>query len=250
MHVAYYGEGTMAGHAKAPAADAVLAALRNTAASAFLLLVPAAALGAPIWPAGLALVAVSTAVQLAGNLALARWRPAHFRVRQQSVVAAKDRGQPLADAVGSALLVGFALAWMAFIPLDVFRLHVLPRPAAWLAWAGGAAALAGWAVALLAVWENRFATPNVQDQSARGQQVIDTGVYGLVRHPIYLGYALQIAGQALWLGSSAAALVGVGVYLAATLGRIRIEERDLRTRLPAYDAYARRVRGRLIPFLL
>ena len=82
------------------------------------------------------------------------------------------------------------------------------------------------------------------------QTMKELGVYGLVRHPIYLGYALQIGGQALWLGSTAAALIGVGVYLAATLGRIRIEERDLVARLPAYAAYARRVRGRLIPFVL
>jgi protein-S-isoprenylcysteine O-methyltransferase Ste14 len=166
------------------------------------------------------------------------------------VVAAKDRGQPTADAIGSAILVGFGVAWMAFIPLDVFRLHVLPRPAAWLAWTGGAAALVGWAVTWLAVWENRFATPNVQDQTARGQQVVETGVYALVRHPIYLGYFLMTGGQALWLGSTAAALIGAGVYLAATLARIAIEERDLRARLPAYEAYARRVRGRLIPFVL
>jgi protein-S-isoprenylcysteine O-methyltransferase Ste14 len=240
----------MGGRAEAPIADAVLAALRNAAVSALLLLVPAAALGVLVWPAALALVVVSAAVQLASNVTLAIWRPAHFRVRQQGVVAAKDRGQPMADAIGSAMLVGFAVAWMAFIPLDVFRLHVLPPPAVWLAWAGGAVALAGSAVTTLAVWENRFATPNVQDQTARGQQVVDTGVYGLVRHPIYLGYALLIGGEALWLGSVTAALIGVGVYLASTCWRIMIEERDLRARLPAYAAYARRVRGRLIPFVL
>lgn len=231
-------------------AAAVAATLRNVGLSAVLLLAPAALLGSWVWPAGLVFVAVSTALQLASNLALARWRPAHFRVRQQGVVAGRDRGQPRLDAIGSAVLIGFALAWAMFIPLDVLRLHLLAAPAQWLAWTGGLAAVLGALVTTLAVWENRFATPSVQDQSAGGQRVVDTGVYRFVRHPIYLGYALQIGGQALWLGSSAAALIGVGVYLAATLGRIRIEERDLRTRLPAYDAYARRVRGRLIPFLL
>lgn len=236
--------------ARAPIAQALLATLRGAAIPAVLLLAPAALLGTRVWPAALVFVAASAALQLASNLALAAWRPAHFRVRQQGVVAAGGRGQPRLDAIGSAVLVGFALAWTAFIPLDVFRLHLLAAPAPWLAWTGGLAAVLGFLVTTMAVWENRFATPNVQDQSAGGQRVIDTGVYRLVRHPIYLGYALQIGGQALWLGSSAAALIGVGVYLAATLGRIRIEERDLRTRLPAYDAYARRVRGRLIPFLL
>jgi len=236
--------------ARAPIAKAAQAALRDAGLSALLLLGPAALLGTWVWPAGLAFVGVYTSLQLTGNLALAVWRPAHFRVRQQSVVAAKDRKQPRIDAIGSAILVGFAVAWTAFIPLDVFRLHVLPPPAPWLAWSGGAAAMLGVGLTMLAVWENRFATPNVQDQSASGQQVVTSGVYGLVRHPIYLGYFLMIGGQALWLGSTLAALIGAGVYLAATLGRIAVEERDLRARLPAYEAYARRVRGRLIPFVL
>ncbi|HEX3406133.1 MAG TPA: isoprenylcysteine carboxylmethyltransferase family protein [Caulobacteraceae bacterium] len=236
--------------ASPPIWEAAEAALRNAAVCAILLLAPAALLGIWVWPAGVAFVAANAVLQLAGNLALATWRPAHFRIRRQGVVAGKHRGQPRVDAVGSAILVGVALAWTAFIPLDVFRLHMLPAPAAWVTWTGALAAALGFVVATLAVWENRFATPNVQDQSAGGQQVVQSGIYGLVRHPIYLGYALQIGGQALWLGSTAAALIGVGIYLAATLGRIRIEERDLNARLPAYAAYARRVRGRLIPFVL
>jgi protein-S-isoprenylcysteine O-methyltransferase Ste14 len=236
--------------ASPPIAQAVLAALRDAGLCAVLLLAPAALLGAWVWPAGLAFVAVYAAIQLAGNLALAIWRPAHFLVRQQSVVAGKARRQPRADAIGSAMLVAFALAWVAFIPLDVFRLHLLTPPAAWVVWAGGLTAALGAALTMLAVWENRFATPNVQDQTTSGQRVVDTGVYGLVRHPIYLGYFLFIGGEALWLGSTAAALIGMGVYLAATLGRIAVEERDLRARLPDYEAYARRVRGRLIPFVL
>lgn len=237
-------------HASAPVGQALRAVARDVAVSALLLLGPAALLGAWPWPAGLAFVAAYGLAQLAANLALAVWRPAHFRVRQQGVVAGEGRGQPRADAIGSAMLVGFAVAWFAFIPLDVFRLHLLRAPAAWLSWIGGLMALLGVAVTTSAIWENRFATPNVQDQSALGQQVVDTGVYRLVRHPIYLGYALLIGGEALWLGSTAAALIGAGVYLASTAWRITIEERDLRARLPAYGAYAQRVRGRLIPFVL
>ena len=110
------------------------AALRNTAVSALLLLVPAAALGVLVWPAALALVAVSAAVQLTSNIALAIWRPAHFRIRQQGVVAASGSGQPRVDAIGSAILVGFGALWTAFIPLDALRLHFLPPPPTWLAW--------------------------------------------------------------------------------------------------------------------
>jgi protein-S-isoprenylcysteine O-methyltransferase Ste14 len=90
----------------------------------------------------------------------------------------------------------------------------------------------------------------VQDQTSQGQAIVQTGVYRWVRHPIYLGNLLLAGGAPLWLGSSAGALIGIAVLLVMTVGRIAIEERDLRARLPAYEAYARKVRARLIPFVL
>jgi protein-S-isoprenylcysteine O-methyltransferase Ste14 len=104
-------------------------------------------------------------------------------------------------------------------------------------------------IAQLAIAQNRYAAPTIHDQSAEGQQVIDTGLYGVVRHPLYAGLLLVYPGAALWLGSSAAAVASLG-FLAMTLARIVIEERWLREHLPDYAAYARRVRGRLIPYLL
>ena len=79
--------------------------------------------------------------------------------------------------------------------------------------------------------------------------MVDTGVYRLIRHPIYAGNLLICGGMALWLGSYAA-LAGVSVLLVATVGRIVIEEAHLRANLPGYGDYAKRVRGRLIPFLI
>lgn len=234
-----------------PIGRAVRMMLVWTTPMGLLLLVPAGLVrgGAWLWPRGLALVLGLGAVGLAGNLALALYRPDHFRVRQQSVVAAQGRRQPWIDAAGSVALLAFGAAWLGFIPLDVFRLHLAPAPGPWASAAGGLAALVGAALTPLAVWENRFATPNVQDQTGDGQRVIDTGVYRLVRHPLYLGNLLLYVGASVWLGSYVAA-AGVIVLLLATVGRIAIEERDLRARLPAYADYARRVRGRLIPFVL
>jgi len=90
----------------------------------------------------------------------------------------------------------------------------------------------------------------VQDQTSQGQAIVETGVYRLVRHPIYLGNLLLSGGAPLWLGSYAGALIGVAVLSVMTVGRIVIEERDLRARLPAYKDYASRVRARLIPFVI
>ena len=177
--------------------------LANLWPVALLLLIPAglAPGGTWIWTSALEFVAVYGAMLLVSNVGLAILRPAHFKVRRQGVVARKDQKQPLIDAVGTALFIGYWLAWLAFIPLDVFTLHLLPRPAAWVCVAGGALALLGTALGNLAVWQNQFAAPNVQDQSGDGQRVIDTGVYSLIRHPIYAGNLLLYGGLALWLGS-------------------------------------------------
>lgn len=234
-----------------PIGEALRVSLENAAIVGALILVPAGLVpgGTWLWARGLGLVGVYSAIVGAGNVALAVWRPAHFRVRQQGVVANREKKQPLIDAIGSAVVVSLAAAWLIFIPIDVFRLHLLPAPGVWASLTGGVVLVVGAALTPAAVWENRFAAPNVQDQTPQGQRIINTGVYSLVRHPIYLGNLLLFGGGALWLGSSAA-LLGVGVLLLATIGRIAVEEKELRARLPEYADYARRVRGRLIPFLL
>src|SRR5579872_1324012 len=174
------------------AVQAVAATARGVLLLAALLLTPAGLVvgGTWLWARGLAFVAAFALMGGAGNVALAIWRPQHFRVRQQSVVASRDKRQPLIDAVGAAGLLAFGEAWTGFIPLDVFRLHWLPAPPLWVSSLGALAAAVGVALTPLAVWENRFATPNVQDQTGQGQRIIDTGVYRLVRHPIYLGNLL------------------------------------------------------------
>jgi protein-S-isoprenylcysteine O-methyltransferase Ste14 len=233
----------------------VLRAVRSSVIGVVLtgapLLVPAGLLpgGTWLWPRGLAFVAGVGLVQLAGNIALALWRPAHFQVREQGVLASPEKRQPLIDAVGVAFMMVFAVAWLGFIPLDVFVLHLLPPPAPALAWAAGAATLLGAALTPLAVWQNRFATPNVQDQSGAGQYVVDTGVYRLIRHPIYAGNLLLFGAAPLWLGSWAG-FAGASVLLVMTVARIAVEERHLRANVPGYAAYAARVRARLIPFVV
>ncbi len=231
----------------------VLKALRRALASvavmAALILIPAGLLpgGAWVWPQALWLIAILAAVAIAANVALAVWRPASFEVRTQGPVAAKEKKQPLIDAVSLVGYLLFLAAWAVFIPLDVFLLHIFPPPPPQAAAVGLVLAAVGPMISYLAVWQNQFAAGTIHEQA--GQQVVDTGIYGLIRHPLYAGNLLMFAGTALWLGSLAA-LLATSAHLAATLWRIGLEEGYLRANLPSYADYARRVRARLIPFVI
>jgi protein-S-isoprenylcysteine O-methyltransferase Ste14 len=217
--------------------------------AAVLLVVPGLLEGIWAWPTAWVFVAVFGAASSLASSLLAVLRPASFRVRQQGFVAGPEKKQPLIDAVGVLAYAAFMLGWFAFIPLDVFRLRLLPAPSTVVQVLGAFAALSGLAIAYVAIGQNRFAAPTIHDQSGEAQQVVQSGLYGLVRHPFYAGMLLVYPGTALWLGSYAAAIGSVG-FLLMTLARIVIEERYLREHLPGYGAYAKRVRARLIPALL
>lgn len=230
---------------------AVRRSVSALAVLAILLLVPAGLTpgGTWVWPRAWVFLAVFGFVTVASTVALALWRPESFAVRQNPLIAGKDKKQPLIDAVGLPLYILYLAGWAAFIPLDVFTFKLLPPVPPLLSALGAAACLAGVTIGQTAVAQNRFAAPTIHDQSAEQQKVIDTGLYGLVRHPLYAGNLLTFSGVALWLGSYAA-LIGVTVMLAATLWRIGLEEAYLRQALPEYAGYARKVRFRLAPYLI
>jgi len=218
-------------------------------AAALLLLTAGLGAGVWSWPSAWVFLAFYGGVSMVGYGLLAVLRPESYAVRQQGMVAKAEKKQPLIDALGLIAYAVWMAAWFAFIPLDVFRLKLLAPPPQGVQWAGLAAVIAGLAISHLAIAQNRYAAPTIHDQSGEGQRVIDTGLYGLVRHPLYAGLLLVYTGAALWLGSTAAAIASAG-FLVMTLARIVIEERWLREHLPDYAAYANRVRGRLIPYLL
>jgi protein-S-isoprenylcysteine O-methyltransferase Ste14 len=212
-----------------------------------LLLTAGVLCGVWAWPTAWAFLAAFAVLGCGAAALMAALRPASFQVRQQGLVAAPEKRQPLIDAVGSVIYLACLIAWLAFIPLDVFRFRLLPPTAPAGTALGVALFVAGLAISQLAIAQNRFAAPTIHDQD--GQQLIDTGLYRLVRHPFYAGMLLVYAGAAIWLGSWAAAIACLA-FLVMTLMRIPIEEAHLRCALPGYDAYAKRVRGRLIPFVL
>lgn len=146
------------------------------------------------------------------------------------------------------LLIAAFVGATAFIPLDVFRFHLLPRPGLLVSCLGLILFVVGWWVMTAAMRENAFAAPAVKHQEERRHRVIDSGVYGVVRHPMYAGGVLLTVGMPLWLGSYAGVVVA-SAFTATLALRIVFEERFLRRKLNGYDAYTERVRSRLIPFL-
>jgi protein-S-isoprenylcysteine O-methyltransferase Ste14 len=94
---------------------------------------------------------------------------------------------------------------------------------------------------------NSYASRTIQVEQA--QQVIDTGPYAYVRHPMYSGFLLMMVAAPLALGSLWATLVIAGPLPVLLGWRIRGEERVLREQLPGYVDYCERVRWRLVPGL-
>lgn len=88
----------------------------------------------------------------------------------------------------------------------------------------------------------------MQDQSNQGQRVVDTGVYGVVRHPFYTGLLAFFVGLVLWLGSYPAA-IACGSLAFILVVRIAIEERYLRRNLDGYKSYRTRVRWKILPYI-
>jgi protein-S-isoprenylcysteine O-methyltransferase Ste14 len=174
--------------------------------------------------------------------------PGHKDLLDERLKPPIQKGQPLADKIVLLLFLTTFVGSTVFIPLDVFRFHLLGKPGAVVSSLGLAFFVVGWWIITLAFKENAFAAPVVKHQEERRQKVIDSGVYGIVRHPMYTGGVLFAVGLPLWLESYAATLLArlpIGVLIV----RILIEEQFLRRELNGYDAYMQRVRYRLIPYL-
>ncbi len=214
----------------------------NVAFYALLLFVPAGTLR---WWRAWAFLAVTVIVMAAAIFSILPDSADLFSQRAKGII---QKGQPLWDRALVILLVVSYVGQIIFIPLDVFRFHVLPRPGALISCVGLPLYVAGWWIMTLAMKANPFAVPVVRLQEERHQRVIDTGIYTVVRHPMYAGFVPMAIGPALWLQSYVAAVLAV-VPIAVLAVRSVLEERFLKRELKGYEAYTEEVRYRLIPFV-
>jgi protein-S-isoprenylcysteine O-methyltransferase Ste14 len=164
------------------------------------------------------------------------------------VIAARmKRQQTFAkfEKVMLPLFVPAVLAIPVVAGLDAARYAWTLLPL-WAMWPGVIVHVAGDAFMLWAMIVNPYLEGEVRIQTERGHRVITTGPYAIVRHPMYVGLILLLAGIPLLLGSSWV-LLPVGVVVLLLVIRMVFEERLLRKELPGYEAFMLRTPHRLIP---
>lgn len=116
----------------------------------------------------------------------------------------------------------------------------------WLIVCASVLFLLGYAMYAEVMRENAYLSRTIEVQE--GHQLIDTGLYAIVRHPMYLATLLMYLAMPIVLGSAWALLV-FAVYPMLIIKRIRNEEEVLAAGLPGYIDYQQRVRYRLIPWI-
>ena len=94
--------------------------------------------------------------------------------------------------------------------------------------------------------ENAYLSRTVEVQE--GQKVISTGLYGVVRHPMYLATLFMFLPLPLILGSFWG-LIPFLLYIVVTVIRILNEEKVLSQGLEGYSEYMKKVKYRLLPFI-
>jgi len=114
----------------------------------------------------------------------------------------------------------------------------------WASWVGAVVFLAAYALYAEVMRENAYLSRTIEVQ--KGQRVVDTGLYGVVRHPMYSATLMLFLSMPVVLGSPLSFAIMLA-YVPIIVKRIRNEEKVLAKELEDYEEYLRRVRWRLVP---
>lgn len=139
-------------------------------------------------------------------------------------------------------------AWIIIMPLDAKRYDWTTDFPLWLKSLAGIGLFISFFLLYRSFTDNTFLSPLVRIQSERKQQVVSTGVYGFVRHPMYLGAIFLFIGTPILLGSQYGVLIGAIVSLLL-VARIIGEEKMLVAELAGYQDYKNKVKYRLMPLI-
>lgn len=172
---------------------------------------------------------------------------AYLAVRDPAALARRMKAGPTAETRPAQRLIMSATVLLVIVALVVsaldhrFGWSSVPL---WLIVGGDVLVVCGLVLSQLVVVQNSYAAATITVEA--DQPLVSTGLYGVVRHPMYLGALIMMIGMppaldSLW------GLVVVGVALPVLAARILDEEKMLHQELPGYPDYASRVRKRLVP---
>lgn len=148
------------------------------------------------------------------------------------------------DEQKSVIALSAVMFIAAFVVAGLGHRFGWPQLPAWASWAGAMVFLASYALYAEVMRENAYLSRTIEVQE--GQRVVDTGLYGVVRHPMYSATLLLFLSMPIVLGSAFSFVITL-FYLPIIAKRIRSEEEVLAEGLPGYREYMTRIQWRLVP---
>lgn len=200
-----------------------------------LLFVPAGTLA---WRQGWLLMGILFIPMLCVGLVMMKKNPELLAKR----LNAKEKQQEQKDVVrysGLMFLAAFILAGLNFR----FQWIVLPD---WISWVAAVIFLLAYGLYAEVMKENAYLSRTIEVQE--DQKVVDTGLYGIVRHPMYMSTLFLFLAMPLVLGSVISFLIML-LYIPLIAKRIRNEEQVLEEGLEGYKEYKQKVKHKVIPFI-
>ena len=200
-----------------------------------LLFLPAGTLN---WWQGWLLMGILFIPMFAAGLVMLKRSPELLRKRLNAREAQRDQKRVLAL---SGLM--FAAAFVVAGLNRRFCWIILPDCVSWIA---AAVFMTGYGLYAEVLRENVWLSRTVEVQE--NQRVVDTGLYGLVRHPMYMSTLILFLAMPLVLGSPISLIIMLA-YIPIIAARIRNEEQVLERGLKGYAEYRQSVRWKVIPYL-
>jgi protein-S-isoprenylcysteine O-methyltransferase Ste14 len=220
------------------AAKGLLSAILGLAAFGLMLFLPA---GTTHYWQGWAFLAVFALSTWIPTMYLIRTNPAALERRMRAGPTAETR--PLQRILITVVFLAFPATFIVSALDYRFGWSLVPAPVSIV---GDVLVAVGLGVAMLVIIQNSYAAANVTVEA--GQQLVSTGLYGLVRHPMYTGNVVLMLGVPLALGSYWGLFLLVPGVLVLVL-RIRDEEELLTHELSGYREYTQQVHYRLLPYV-
>ena len=197
------------------------------------------------WPDALLFLSIHFLITILASAYLLIVKPTSIEARMNY----DSEAQPKEDRLATVLMLSAIIVGLSLAPMDIFHLNLSSSFDGNIKNIGLGLYIFGMLLVMASMNANEFAETTVSIQEERGQKVIDTGIYSVVRHPMYTGFIFFITGVNVWLGTYLSLSLSL-IFLALALSsRISIEEKTLLNDLVGYEDYCKKVKARLIPYL-